>query len=175
MSTPSPSISPSPSLAPSIAPSPAPSQQTVNQSMTQSISPESNDLYESVRMQNQQIDNESANMRDSYSTDKQRIKYMNYNIINWNRLNFYLWSVYYIIVIVIYYLFIKGEIELKKNSKIYISILLFIYPFLISTIELIIYNFFYFLYTVIVGIPYPKNTDKQPHFSVFNGLPSLYY
>jgi hypothetical protein len=160
---------------PSIAPSIAPSVETRNDTITQSSAPESTDLYQSIRMQNQQIDNESANMRDSYSTDKQRIKYMNYNIINWNRLNFYLWSVYYIIVIVIYYLFIKGEIELKKNSKIYIAILLFIYPFLISSVELIIYNFFYFLYTVIIGIPYPKNTDDQPYFSVFNGLPSLYY
>ena len=76
-----------------LPPSIAPSVETRNDTITQSSAPESTDLYQSIRMQNQQIDIESGNMRDSYSTDKQRIKYMNYNIINWNRLNFYLWSV----------------------------------------------------------------------------------
>jgi len=164
MSSPSSEINSSPIVSPSTC--------TVTQLVN---SPEAANLYESVKSQNQMIDVESGNMRDSYSIDSQKGKYMIYNIINWNRLNFYLWSVYYIIVIVIYYLFIKGEIELNKNTKIYIAILLFIYPFLISSIELIIYNFFYFLYTVIIGIPYPKNTDDQPYFSVFNGLPGLYY
>ena len=64
-------------------PSIAPSVETRNDTITQSSAPESTDLYQSIRMQNQQIDIESGNMRDSYSTDKQRIKYMNYNIINW--------------------------------------------------------------------------------------------
>lgn len=164
MSSPSSEINSSPTVSPGSC--------TVTQLVN---SPEAANLYESVRSQNQMIDNESANMRDSYSIDSQKGKYMIYNIMNWNRFNFYLWSIYYIIVIVIYYLFIRGEIELKKNTKIYIAILLFIYPFLISTLELIIYNFFHFLYSVMIGLPYPKEADQQPYFSVFNGLPSLYY
>ena len=138
-------------------------------------SPDAANLYESVKSQNKMIDVESSSLRDKYSTDNQRSKYMINNIMNWNYLNFYLWIAYYIVVLVIFYLFIKGNIELPQRIKIYISVGLLLYPFLISTIELAIYNFLQLLKSVIIGIPYPKHTRDQPSFSVFNGLPSLYY
>ena len=132
-------------------------------------------LYKSVKWQNEMIDVETAKMRDSYSTDNQRSKHMINNIMGWNYLNFYLWIVYYIIVAVVIYLFVKGNIEIEKKYKYYISFGLLLYPFLITTIELIIYNFIDFLKSVMIGIPYPKHSDQQPSFSVFNGLPTLYY
>lgn len=151
--------------------SPSPSSSPDYRTMQMLMAP----LYNSVKTQNEMINVESSNMRDSFSTDKQRVKHMHTNIMGWNLLNYYLWIIYYIVVVVIYYLFLKGNIELEKNTKIYISIGLLLYPFLISTIELLIYNFFSFLYSVMIGIPYPKHSDQQPPISVFNGLPSLYY
>lgn len=123
------------------------------------------DLYHMVKWQNQMIDVENAKLRDEYSVDKQRVVNMTNNIQGWNQLNFILWWIYYIIVVVIFF----------TNQKIYISIGLLLYPFIITTIELGLYNLYIFILSLIQGYPYPKHGDSQPTFSFLNGLPSAYY
>ena len=134
------------------------------------------DLYNSVKYQNEMIDVEHAKLRDIYSTDNQRIKNMQLNIQTWNYFNYLLWMLYYIFILVIIYFYVNKEtINLTTKTKTYIVIGLILYPFLITSIELIFYNFLQFLKSVFFGLPYPKYEENQPTFSFMNGLPSLYY
>ena len=64
-----------------------------------------NELREMVKWQNMMIDVENAKLRDKFSTDKERVKHMQNNIMGWNQLNFILWFVYYFVVLVIFYIF----------------------------------------------------------------------
>lgn len=133
-------------------------------------------VYEMVKWQNEMMEVESAKLRDKYSTDNARIKHMTQDIMGWNQVNFILWLIYYVIVIGIFYLFYQNEnIELSSKQKKYIGAVLVLYPFLITSFELLIYNFTVFIESLIKSQPYPKPGNEQPTFSFFDGLPSVYY
>ena len=103
-------------------------------------------VYEMVKWQNEMMKVESAKLRDQYSTDNARIKHITNDIMGWNQLNFILWLIYYVVVIGIFYLFYKNEnMELTSNQKTKIGIFLVLYPFLITTLELLVYNFMVFI------------------------------
>ena len=59
------------------------------------------DLYHMVKWQNEMMEVESAKLRDQYSTDIERIKHINNDLLGWNQLNFILWLIYYVIFFVI--------------------------------------------------------------------------
>lgn len=135
-----------------------------------------NELREMVKWQNMMIDVENAKLRDKFSTDKERVKHMQNNIMGWNQLNFILWFVYYFVVLVIFYIFYKNDsMELTKNQKIYIAIALVLFPFLITTVEVLLYNLFSIIISLIKGTPYPKDKNSQPSFSLLDGLPQIYF
>ena len=136
------------------------------------------DLYHMVKWQNEMIEVESAKLRDQYSTDLERIKHMNNNLLGWNQLNFILWLIYYVIFLVIVYLLYSKQSEkivLTKNQKIYLGLGFLLFPFLITSLEILIYNFVVFILSLIRGIPYPKHGDKQPTLSFLDALPPIYY
>jgi len=136
------------------------------------------DLYNMVKWQNEMIEVESAKLRDQYSTDIQRIKHINNDLLGWNQLNFILWLIYYVIFFVIVYLLYSKQSEkmvLTKNQKIYIGFGFLLFPFLVTSIEILIYNFFIFIISLIQGIPYSKHGDKQPTLSFLDALPPIYY
>ena len=140
------------------------------------INKPNHELYNMVKWQNEMIDVENAKLRDNYSVDKQRVLNMTNNIQGWNQLNFILWCIYYIIVFVIFFIFFRNDtIPLSRNQKIYISVGLLLFPFIITTVELALYNLFIFISSLVQGYPYPKDGDSQPTFSFLNGLPSVYY
>ena len=140
------------------------------------INKPNHELYNMVKWQNEMIDVENAKLRDNYSVDKQRVLNMTNNIQGWNQLNFILWWIYYIIVFVIFFIFFGNDtIPLSRNQKIYVSVGLLLFPFIITTIELALYNLFIFISSLVQGYPYPKDGDSQPTFSFLNGLPSVYY
>ena len=129
-------------------------------------------------MANEMIEVESAKLRDQYSTDIQRIKHINNDLLGWNQLNFILWLIYYVIFFVIAYLLYNRESEkivLTKNQKIYLGLGFLLFPFLITSLEILIYNFFVFIISLIQGVPYPKYGDKQPTLSFLDALPPVYY
>ena len=136
------------------------------------------DLYHMVKWQNEMIEVESAKLRDQYSTDLERIKHMYNNLLGWNQLNFVLWLIYYVIFLVIVYLLYSKQSEkivLTKNQKIYLGLGFLLFPFLITSLEILIYNFVVFILSLIQGIPYPKHGDKQPTLSFLDALPPIYY
>lgn len=133
------------------------------------------ELYHTVKTQNMQMEVESAKLRDIYSTDNKRIQHMHNNIQGWNVLNFYLWIIYYILVAAILYLLVQDNIELSKRAKMYLSIGLVLYPFLITTLELFLYNTYDFVRSLILGLPYQKHTETQPTLTIFDALPPAFY
>ena len=136
------------------------------------------DLYHMVKWQNEMIEVESAKLRDQYSTDLERIKHMNNNLLGWNQLNFILWLIYYVVFLVIVYLLYSKQSEkivLTKNQKIYLGLGFLLFPFLITSFEILIYNFVVFILSLIRGTPYPKHGDKQPTLSFLDALPPIYY
>ena len=133
-------------------------------------------VYEMVKWQNQMMEVESAKQRDQYSTDKARIKFISQDIMGWNQLNFILWLIYYVVVLAIFYVFYKNEnIDLTTKQKIQIGAFFVLYPFLITSLELVVYNFLSFIVSLIKGQPYPKHGNEQPSFSLLDGLPSVFY
>jgi len=132
------------------------------------------DLYNSVKSQNAQIEVELAKMRDEYSTDAQRVKYIESEITGWVSINYMLWFVYYIAFIFVSYYLYENQ-DYPNNSKwLYWSMFL-LYPFLITTIEIFIYNLFTFLRDFILANPYPKGRNNTPTISLMNALPAVYY
>ena len=123
-----------------------------------------------------QIEVESAKLRDIYSTDNKRIQHMENNIRGWNIFNFYLWVIYYMLVAaILYILFAQDNIDLSKRTKTYISLALVLYPFLITTFELTLYNIYDFVKSLIFGLPYKKYTESQPTPTIFDALPPSFY
>jgi hypothetical protein len=133
------------------------------------------ELYHTVKTQNMQMEVESAKLRDIYSTDNKRIQHMHNNIQGWNVLNFYLWIIYYILVAAILYLLVQDNIEQSKRAKMYLSIGLVLYPFLITTLELFLYNTYDFVRSLILGLPYKKHSNAQPTLTIFDALPPAFY
>jgi hypothetical protein len=96
----------------------------------------------------------------------------------WNQLNVILWLIYYVIFIAIVYLLYKKQSEhiiLTKNQKIYLGLGFLLFPFLITSIEILIYNLYVFIISLIQGLPYQKYSDKQPALSFMDALPPIYY
>ena len=135
-------------------------------------------MYSMVKWHNEMIEVESAKLRDQYSTDLERIKHMNNNLLGWNQLNFILWLIYYAIFLVVVYLLYSKQSEkivLTKNQKIYLGLGFLLFPFLITSVEILIYNLFVFIISLIQGVPYPKHGDEQPTLSFLDALPPIYY
>ena len=146
--------------------------------LTDNMNKSKKDLYNMVKWQNEMIEVESAKLRDQYSTDLERIKHMNNNLLGWNQLNFILWLIYYVIFLVIVYLLYSKQSEkivLTKNQKIYLGLGFLLFPFLITSLEILIYNFVVFILSLIRGIPYPKYGNKQPTLSFLDAVPPIYY
>jgi hypothetical protein len=136
------------------------------------------DMYNMVKWQNEMIEVESAKLRDQYSTDLARIKHMNNNLLGWNQFNVILWLIYYVVFIVILYLLYNKQSELivlTKNQKIYLGLGFLLFPFLITSLEILIYNLYVFIVSLIQGVPHPKEGAKQPTLSFLDALPPIYY
>ena len=134
------------------------------------------DLYNSVKWQNERIEFETDKMSGEFSTDNQRVKYLDTNVQSWIAINYVLWFIYYAIFFVVAYIIYQNETHGYTNKKkVYIGIAFFLFPFLITTIELLLYNLFLFLWSLITTTPYPKERNNAPSFSFMDALPPVYY
>ena len=87
------------------------------------------ELYNSVKWQNDMMDNQQAKMRDMYSTDQQRVKYLLVDMSWYTYLNFILWCIFYILcLVVIYYTFYGKERGFSITIKIIIVFAFLIFP-----------------------------------------------
>jgi hypothetical protein len=130
------------------------------------------DLYNSVRWQNDMVLTESAKLRDQYSTDNQRVVYLNEDVQWWTSLNFILWWIYYLAFLAVTYFTFYGKARgYSTRTKILIVCAFLLYPAVILTLEKWVYDLFQFIYALIVGKAYVKTTDATPPFSILDAMP----
>lgn len=134
------------------------------------------DLYNSVKWQNERIEFETDKMRSDFSTDNQRVKYLDTDVQSWIAINYVLWFIYYAIFFVVAYTIYQNETYGYTNKKkVYIGIAFFLFPFLITTIELFLYKLILFLWSLVTTTPYPKERNDTPSLSFMDALPPVYY
>lgn len=105
--------------------------------------------------QNSLIDKENKKLKDKQTTENQRVYYEKLNIQSQNYLLTRLFIIYYIVIIIAAY-FLLTSSYFGLRSKILLTILFAIYPFIIYLIEYYIYHFIYYFYTIIYGVTYKK-------------------
>jgi uncharacterized membrane protein YhdT len=139
-----------------------------------SSSNQNQELYHSAKWQNDMIKTQSTKMRDIYSTDQQKVRYLSVDIQNYVFWNFVLWILYYVISLVaIYFVFYgKNALYFTRWFKIAIVVLFLLYPMIITSLEILVYGLFTYLYSLITNRPYPKTKQyESPAFSFLDAMP----
>ena len=114
------------------------------------------ELHKEIVLQNENLLQEIKKMEQDYSTDEQKVYYLNQQILLLQYISFYFFIIYYIILCIFIYSFIYGKITYSRNIIIFVSILFAIYPYVISLIEYILYEFSKYIYSLINGEVYTK-------------------
>jgi len=111
-------------------------------------------------------------IRDSDSTDQQKVKYLLSDLSYYVYINHILWIIYYLLVLfAIYCLFYGKQRGFTTFVKIMILLLFFVYPLIITSLEIVIYDALYYVYALFFGMAYVK-TNNVPTFSLFAALSS---
>jgi len=131
------------------------------------------ELYNSVKWQNDIMENQNAKMRDAYSTDQRKVDFLISNIAFYTKINFILWIFFYLVVLVAIYFAFYGEKRdiLSNRFKIFLIILFLLYPMVITPVELSIYYLVDRIYTLIFGMPFTGYFKNVPEFSLLSALP----
>lgn len=110
-------------------------------------------IYKLLHQQNQQLDK----MRNTYSVEGNNITYMNtqlHDILYWNNILFYVYLIFAIIVIGIMFMQSKSSIYVK----IFYTLMIIVYPFVILYIESGLYYAYSYLLTMTNGTAFaPPN------------------
>ena len=133
--------------------------------------------YNSVLWQNEMIQNQTAKMRDIYSTDQQKVKYISVDINGYIYWNFVFWCIYYVLCLaVLYFLFYGKDHGFTMYFKIFLLVLFVIYPMIITTIEVWVAGIVRYIGSFVFGRPYPKQTQYEtPAFSFLDAMPPGLY
>lgn len=135
------------------------------------------ELYNSVKWQNDLIQTQQSTYAKQYSSDQQKVKYLLGDIGYYTYINFILWIIYYILSLaVIYFTFYGKQRGYSVTTKIMIILAFLLYPMLIMTVELWLYRLFSYLYSFLVGTAYQKDTVYEtPKFDLLNAMPPGMY
>ena len=135
------------------------------------------ELYNSVKWQNDLIQTQQSTYAKQYSSDQQKVKYLIADISYYTYINFILWVIYYILCLaVIYFTFYGKQRGYSTTTKIMIILAFLLYPMLIITLELWLYRLLAFLYSILVGTAYKKDTvHETPTFDILNAMPPGMY
>ena len=106
-----------------------------------------------ISIQNTILENQINKLNEIYSTDEKQSYYLNQKVQSLNKINNFLFILYYILVILVSIFLIINK-TFSYKIKIGIIILLGIYPIVIGFIENQIYGYLRFLYYLIKGEPY---------------------
>lgn len=110
-------------------------------------------LYNAVSSQNYTLDNHLQEMKNTYTTDDQKVYYQ-LKINNWMfTLTFYLLITYYAFFLLFVYLFHRKNPLMSIYLKLFIFFCIAIYPWVISHIEYYLYHVWIFVTAVINGSP----------------------
>ena len=92
-------------------------------------------------------------LNEKYSTDDQKNKFEQQKIDNLRYTFNSIFIIYYISLIGVLYFLYKST-SYSNYKKIFILIGFAIFPFIISTIELLVYDILIYIYSIVFSIPY---------------------
>lgn len=107
-----------------------------------------------ILIQNSILEKQINKLNEIYSTDEKQVYYISQKIQTLNKVNGFLFILYYILVILLSIFLLLTNKTLSYKVKIVIIILLGIYPLITVFIEKQIYGYLRFLYYLIKGEPY---------------------
>ena len=144
---------------------------------TPSTSNNLQELYNSVKWQNDIIQTQQSTYAKQYSSDQQKVKYLIHDINYYTYINFIMWVIYYVLSLaVIYFTFYGKQRGYSMSTKIMIILVFLLYPMLIITVELWLYRLFSYLYSMLMGSAYKKDTTHEtPSFNLLNAMPPGMY
>jgi hypothetical protein len=136
----------------------------------------SNDLYNSVKWQNSIIQDQMKKIQDVYSTDKQKIRFLNQDLEWYSYISFILWIIYYFMCFVMaYFIFFgsKGQYT-SMMYKCFMIAFIFLYPVFITPLEMYLINIWQYIRAYFTGSIYANSRAKSPPLSVNQLYPSLH-
>jgi hypothetical protein len=105
-------------------------------------------------IQNKEISSEIVNQKRNLTTSDRKYVISNYKIQSYNKLNVFLLFVYIIIALYVTYKIIKGMITENIYGKIIIILLIFLYPIYMFYLEMIVYDQYKLIKSMIRAEPY---------------------
>lgn len=134
------------------------------------------ELYNAVNNQNEIINVEITRLDNLYSTNNRGVNFILPKYQWYVHVNFYLWLVYYILVgYCVYYIFYGKDHGYARSTKTIFSILFLVFPMVVLSIELLLYRFGSYLYSLFSGNPYALPKNNKPPFSILDIMPPGYY
>ena len=116
-------------------------------------------LFTTVSKENQSLTKTINYMKDTTSTDNQRIIYGNDQILWYQSLNNILFMIYSLLfLILIILLFFRKYLP---YIKFFLFVFFLLLPFIITPIEIIIYNIYVYIYTLFMIKMYPGNAFSK--------------
>ena len=130
------------------------------------------DLYNAIQWQNDMLQTSYSKLRDIFSTDNQKVKYLLDNMNWYVYVNYYLWYIYYIVSLAVLYCVFYGK---DRGFSVYTKVLIFIaflvYPLVIASIEYGILDWLYYLYSLFRGSVYQHSVNRQSAITYYNAIP----
>lgn len=115
--------------------------------------------FESIKTQNNLIDNQIKENNEKYSIDSQKIYYQSQQIMKLKTYNFFMFILYYIIALISIYILINSK-DVSIAIKIMITLFIIGYPFIIDILQQFIIFLWYYIGTLIRGEVY-KSLNKE--------------
>ena len=137
--------------------------------------PNYKDLYNAVLNQNEILEVETTRLNNIYSTNNREAQFTLPKYQFYVRINFFLWLIYYIVVIMcLYYLFFR-ENDRSPTNRIVITLMFIVFPMVIFTLEYFSYRLINHVATLFSGTPLKQSQNNVPPFSILDILPPGYY
>ena len=109
-----------------------------------------------INAQNKTLEEEAKNIGEEYSSDDRRTFYENINLRGNNAYIFVLFCIYYIMFFGVAFVLYRS-VDYSIKMKAVLLLLFLLYPFLISMVEIKIYNLFMYFKALVTGSIYKKS------------------
>ena len=110
---------------------------------------------DTVNAQNKTLAEEAKNIGEEYSSDDRRTFYENISLRGNNAYIFVLFCIYYILFFGLAFVLYRS-VDYSIKMKVTLLLLFLLYPFLISMVELKIYNLFMYFKALVTGSTFKK-------------------
>ena len=123
-------------------------------------------LFDAVKWQNEILTTQYSKLKDLYSTDDQKVRYL------FDYIDFYttitqimIWVYYILTLVAIYTIFMGVERGYTTNFKIMLVLLLVIFPLVILPLETFLYWLLRYIYSLITGSVMTQSNVELPGFT----------